>query len=731
MSDQPTFKISYSQIAITLLIVLLAFGLRFVLTLDRAAADYLVVPQPGYDQYRYYTNGLSILDGTWPNAPYWFHPLPSYVNALFLGLTGRSLMGLRLIWILLDSMTCAAMAGSVWLLTRRIWPGWVAALLFAVYPVSIFYGTTLLIAPMATGLVAWISFFALWQGERVRWWRTIVLGVLSGLLALSRMNIAPVAAIWLLWLALSKPGWRRFIGHTVVWAVVTAAVISPFTAWNYYITDGAFIPVAQTGPKELYMANNRDAGGLYESSVALENADLDFWSALARDIQVAPVRFVGLLGRKFALFWAASEPGNNINYETAVEISPLLQALFRWNHVWLVVPGMLGLAVLFYRDKRWFLFFGLMIAWMAFSGTVTYGYSRTRYPVVIPLMVMTAYLAWQLAASRGQVRWPQLARRYALPVVIVAVLVIFPLWALAGEAPPLPPKVTQSALPADANALNVAYGELNLLGWRPVDQWPSAERGWAEVGQAYTIELFWSVSEPSDAQYEFYVAVVNNGTRFAGVDRAIGTVSYPPTPTNTWQPNAIYSEIVSVRMPFDAPLARTSSVLLGVYTKDAAGTIIDVPMTAPNQQANLTLQTLAVYDRAYLPEPATDLTPIDVVFGGQIKLTGYDIGQEVVRMGWEAVAEVADDVVLFVHIIDENGEQIPTNDQPPTPELNTSNWMPEYPLTSSVGLPSLNAGTYQIYVGLYKSTTGERLTVNAPDNRLLLAELIIPEAGDP
>lgn len=719
------FKITYTQIAITLLIVLLAFGLRFVLLVDRAAADYLVVPLPGYDQYRYFNNGLSILDGTWPTAPYWFHPLPSYVNALFLAITNRSLMGLRLIWVLLDALTCAAIAGSGWLLTRRIWAGWVAGLLYAVYPVSIFYGTTLLIAPMATGLVAWITFVALWQGERLRWWRTAGLGFLSGLLALCRMNIAPVAAMWLLWLALSKPGWRKLIGHGLVWAVVTAATIAPFTAWNYYITDGAFIPVAQTGPKELYMANNRDAGGLYESSVALENADLDFWSALVRDIEVAPMRFAGLLGRKFALFWGASEPGNNIDYLTAVETSPLLQRLFAWNHVWLVVPGLLGLVALFYRDKRWFLYFGLMIAWMAFSGTVTYGYSRTRYPVVVPLMLMAAYLAAALFIQRERINWPQLARRYALPAIVVAALVVFPIWALAGEAPPLPPKSTLSTVPDTVNALDVEYGELRLHGWRPVEQWPVAERGWAEVGQAYTIELFWSVSEPTDTAYQFYLALVDDGARVAGVDRAIGTVSYPPTPTDTWQPDQIYSEIVSVRMPFDAPLARSGFVLLGVYTQDEAGTITNVAMTAPNQQPNLALQTLAVYDMAYLPEPASDLIAANVMFGEQIRLTGYNISTEAVQLGWEAVADIPVDYVLFVHVEDENGEQIPTNDQPPVPGLNTSNWMPGWPLSSTVSLPELDAGVYQIYVGLYHITTGERLSVDGPDNRLPLGELVI------
>ena len=209
------------------------------------------------------------------------------------------------------------------------------------------------------------------------------------------------------------------------------------------------------------------------------------------------------------------------------------------------------------------------------------------------------------------------------------------------------------------------------------------------------------------------------------MDRAIGTVSYPPTPTDTWQPDQIYSEIVSVRMPFDAPLARSGFILLGVYRQDADGTIVNVPMTAPNQQPNLALQTLAVYDRAYLPEPSNDLTAADIVFGEQIRLTGYDISQEAVRLSWQAVSDIPMDYALFVHVEDEDGEQIPTNDQPPVPGLNTSNWMPGWPLASTVNLPDLEPGSYTIYVGLYSQTTGQRLTVDGPDNRLPLSELVI------
>ncbi|QPC84189.1 hypothetical protein G4Y79_07400 [Phototrophicus methaneseepsis] len=724
MTPNQPFKLTYRAITIVVLIMLVAFALRTVLLFDRAAAGNRFIPEPGSDQARYYEYALGFLDGSWPNEAYWFHPLPSYVFAGLLALTNQSLVGMRLILVWLDALTCAAMAGAAWLMTRRLWGGWLAATIYAIYPVSIFYGTTLLIAPLATGLVAWIGFFTLWQGERLSWWRTVVLGLLSGALAAGRMNIAPIAAIWLIWLALSRPGWRRFLGHVLLWGVMTAAVIAPFTAWNYYITGGDFIPVAQTGPKEIYMANNRDAGGLYASDIALENVDTNFWNALWRDIEVAPVRFIGLLGRKFALFWGASEPGNNIDYTETAAISPLLQVLYPFNFVWLVIPGLLGLAMLWYRDKRWFVYFGLVILWMAFSGTVTYGYSRTRYPAVVPLMMLGIAFLVQLAVSWQHINWQHTAKRYALPVIITVGIVLFPLWALAGEAPPLPPKRTYSELPADAIAVNATFDGVTLVGWRPIEQWPAASQGWVAVTRAYTVELFWEVPAPTEEEYQFYLAYIDEGTRYAAVDRAIGSISYPPLYTSDWEPGTLHGEIVSVRVPRGVPLAHAGQMILGVYRFDRQGLIHNVPMSSPVEQANLLLQQIAVYDPKDIPAaPGLPTTEID--FGGQIALKGYALSEEAIELYWEAIQDVTQDVSLFVHIVNEAGDMIPMQDGPPIADLPTSNWMPGYPLEQTILLPQLAHGVYEVYIGLYRTEDGQRLAVDAPDYRLSLGTLAI------
>jgi hypothetical protein len=339
-------------------------------------------------------------------------------------------------------------------------------------------------------------------------------------------------------------------------------------------------------------------------------------------------------------------------------------------------------------------------------------------------MVLSVYFIVQVAYAWRRLSWQRTVRRYAVPSLITGALVLFPIWALGGDAPPLPPKRTYSSLPSDAIAVNATFDGVTLVGWRPIRQWPAASEGWIEVTRSYTVELFWEVPEPTDEDYQFYLAYIDEGTRYAAVDRAIGEVSYPPLFTDAWEPGTLHGEIVSVRVPRGTPLAQQGQIVVGVYRFDRMGLIHNVPMTRPVEQPNLTLQRVAVFDEKEIP-PAPELPPANINFGDQIMLLGYELTPEALRMSWQAMTNVTRDYSLFVHIVDERGESIPTQDGPPVPELVTSTWMAGYPLAHTITLPELSPGQYSVYIGLYDTETGDRLAVDAPNYRLHIGDIVV------
>src|SRR5690606_22895096 len=100
------------------------------------------------------------------------------------------------------ALACGLMVGVGWLLTGRRWGGYLAGLLLAVYPVAIFFSTVFLIPGIATFYVALYLFLVLWQRHRLSLWRSAGIGIVLGLVTITRTNLALLGLAWLLFLAL-------------------------------------------------------------------------------------------------------------------------------------------------------------------------------------------------------------------------------------------------------------------------------------------------------------------------------------------------------------------------------------------------------------------------------------------------------------------------------------------------------------------------------------------------
>lgn len=741
------------QILIVLAICALAFALRAAITFERAAGDPRFVPMPGMDQFAYVDFARQMLDGYYPNAVFYFQPGTVYVYAALGRFIGIEPGMLRLGVGLLDALACGWLAGAAWLLARREWAGYLAALgMAALYPVSVFYGTTLLSEPLAAQALALFLFLLLWQRERMVWWRSLALGLLGGALAVLRLALVLVVLFWWLWLLLEKRGsLRALLLHGALSLLGMLLFIAPFTLSNAHFSGGRFIPIAATGSREIYIGNSRTSSGSVSSpSLAEQTADIDYSTALLRDIRIDPLRWAGLMLRKAAIFWGAVEPGSNIDFYEVRAISPTLQRLPDFNFTHLAALGLAGLAALFFADRRLALAFAALLLLLMAGTIVGYAVSRIRYPVVMPMLLLAAYGVAQLL--EGLRAWRALdgrvlLRRYAPFVLGFAALLLFPMWALSGgKTPPLPPKRVYAALPADAIRLDARFGPaLRLLGWRSLAPWPVGAQHWTQPDREYAIELFWALDAPTDAEYNFYLAYIHNDERIAALDRPLGAVAYPPLTTEAWQPGVIYGEIPSFKLPAQAVLASAGRVEVGVYTLsgvegDADRLIERIPLSELADAPALTLHSLALFRPDQMPEMPV-LPPSEWIFGadglGRIALRGMEIPAEAapgstitLRFAWEAIEDLRPDLLLFLHVMDSSDQLAAQGDGSLSEVLPTSTWMPGYPILTEIALEMPAApGEYAIYGGLIDAQTLERLPVDALDFRPRLGTIRIREDG--
>ncbi|HEX2908450.1 MAG TPA: glycosyltransferase family 39 protein [Phototrophicaceae bacterium] len=739
MMSTSTFplRLSYRDMVIGVAIMLLAFGLRVVVVFDRAARDSAFDPLPdGTDQQAYVWQAGSYEAGNWPRGVFFFQPGLVYYLIGIRALVGHSLGMMRLVTSLTGALACGFTVGAGWLLTKRRWGGYLAGLLLAFYPVTILFSTDFLTESLATFYVALSLFLVLWQREKLAVWRSALIGLTFGLIAITRSNISIMLFAWLLLLILDTRRIRPVIIHGAVSLVFMALMISPITLYNRYAARGGSFPlITDAGSNQIYLANSRDATGVGSIDPAMLTVDSNYLDALLYDIHLNPQRFIELQIRKAGLYWTEMESGNNLDYlKNGEAVSPLLRAIpldFRM----LTFLGWLGVLALIYSNWKGGVFFAAVHLLLYAVVIPLWAEGRLKQPAVVPLILTAAYLGLALYDLARARQWRQLARRYAVPAAVTALVLVGLRWSVDN----LPQTRPVASVPADVRPLNVVFdNKLRLIGWRPLSFWPAAERGWTHFLHSYVVQLYWEVLEPVPADYNFYLAYIADGTRVVGFDRAIGGVSFYPRPTSRWQPGEIYAEISGFKLPPDSPQEHTGEIRLGVYklAGDAEGnrTVLPVQATSPEADS-ITLSRLAVFDMGYQGTRLDGYSAADAGFGGQIALKGLKMPEtarpsQTVTLAfyWSALAEMTTDYTLFVHLVDEKGNlaaQIDT--QPRGNMLLTSTWPPDYPIDDEVTLTLPEPpGTYTVYIGWYnsQSPTFDRLPVaGSPDGRFKLGEI--------
>ncbi len=127
--------------------------------------------------------------------------------------------------------------------------------------------------------------------------------------------------------------------------------------------------------------------------------------------------------------------------------------------------------------------------------------------------------------------------------------------------------------------------------------------------------------------------------------------------------------------------------------------------------------------------------PLDVAFGDQIELLGYDLDRSEMRAGesvtltlvWRALRSPDADYTVFTHLLDAAGAQRGGRDNPPlNGAYNTSRWVAGEVIVDAYVIPlaaDAPPGEYAIEIGLYRFDTGARLPLSSGGDALRLATI--------
>ncbi len=658
----------------------------------------------GSDHRTYEDAARNFVRGLWPpQTEFYRQPGFSWLLGNVHALFGPSIRPFQII-----QLTAGALASiTIYGIGKRIFnraTGWVAALLWATFPLAIFYDTQLLTHALEAQIVIWLMWIWLCAIERPHIGPLIALGLLSGAAAVIRpafLVLIPLAAISVL--ITSLPAWHQGVSRGLVFLGVAALPILPVTLHNY-AHSGRFQLISANGPVTLYLGNNIDAAGIGQYSQAfratherVNRRETTYVKATIGDIQSAPGRWIGLMTRKTALYFGNLEIPNNVDFiEDGTAISPLLAKIpLRFGII--AALGLTGISLALARPRAyipglWML--AAIVAVLYLTTVVFHVVSRFRVPSYGPLIILAAFALVEV----GRLFAIRSARASALLIGLVtassALVVALP-WLADNSIPP----PTRSEPPATSILTRTPFGEtLELSGYAPL---PSVE-----PGEPLFISLYWKPSTQLPTDYYGTVQLLApDGQKLTQVDQQLGTGSFPHHPSTKWAPNQTVTDQYLLFLPRDAPTPLGLTVLVAVYNRETG-----------DRLGETTLRHLPLtYTQAVtLPE---DVTPVHATIG-PVSLAAYhaefDDSELSLTLYWESIEPASVDGVVFLHIIDSIGNFVLGQDIPPRAgTYPMTAWQPGEGIVDSriISLGALPAGEYAVFVGAYDPDTGKRFPI--------------------
>lgn len=320
-------------------------------------------------------------------------------------------------------------------------------------------------------------------------------------------------------------------------------------------------------------------------------------------------------------------------------------------------------------------------------------HGRLMFPAIAPIAILLV-TGWQRIH-------PRLMQGLVSGVALLALSI--PFWLLpAAFLPPRPMPEMASA------SYQWRFGELAQLHSLTLDR-PSAK-----AGELLTVQLCWQTLQKADRDYVLFVQLVgpeNQVVAYRHTHPGLGKY-----PTSNWQAGIIFCDPIRLEIPTQLPQTLLYQVEVGWFDPT---TNQRLPAFAADQPLGATFAATVRLEKQNqervmeMPASADPLFLIDHSLPNQTPIIWQTGKSYPFRLTWGVAQPVEVDYTLFVHLRNEQGENIAQADGPP---LNgwyaTSYWTEAEQVMDNrlFSLPTnLSPGNYNLVVGWYEPISGQRL----------------------
>jgi len=600
-----------------------------------------------------------------------------------------------------SSLLGVATIAGVFATTRLAFPdvpaaAWLATGLAAFTPEFLFTAGAVSNDNLVTALSTWGVYLALRTlRDGLRWPRTLALGLLAGLTALSKFSGALLLPFALVIISLATCLQRSHPPHTSPPPHSPSPIRhSPFAIRDLQFAIchcSLFIVSLLIVSAWWFLRNWTLYGDLTGTRPMLEMLPLRHGMSVGTLIRELP----GLFCSWWGAFGCTAPPAG-----------------FYVSYVALVLGGLAGLVADRRRLRRDWLPVGMLLAWLALLGGA---YVRWNWVIHAPKgrLLYPALVSVAALLGRGWAGWA--ARwRGLLPILLVALVAGAGVVPFAVLAPPIaaPPIASTLTDVHPQHPLDGRFGaEIALLGY-------DLNGVSFEAGQWLDLTLYWqALARPADhytLAIQLVSAVPGETATLVNFNTWTGGGNYP---TGLWHPGDVITDRYRLRLPGD--VSRAQGWYLQVVLFDLKGGR-RLPFTMDTQPAGDTATLTLLRVGAAEPEreaPATaDRIASPVNFEGAVVLDGVRVIAEGeilnVTLWWRSIAPLGKDAVVFVHLYDAEMHLVATADAPPlSGGFPTSLWQPGDRVHDEHAVPMLREGEPPFWLGIgwYDPATGVRL----------------------
>ncbi len=283
--------------------------------------------------------------------------------------------------------------------------------------------------------------------------------------------------------------------------------------------------------------------------------------------------------------------------------------------------------------------------------------------------------------------------------------------------------LVSESIAANAQRVNRAYGEQIRLA--AVQLEPPRP----QPGDTLTVTFYWQIGRELTNSINLTVQLSDSRAISLGRD----DVPLFQQGIDTWSPGWVTSTQHTFTLPpeLDSPLAGRIEVSLANEAKVALP-----PTTLTGEPLDDVVNRFTIAPPRW--PTVGEIEPVYARWENGIELSGYKLPEAspqpgdspVVTLVWRTNRPITDDLVVFVHLVDEAGQLRAQNDAVPRAGAYPTQWWQPgntiedmHPLTLP---PDLPPGDYSLLVGLYRSADGTRLPLESGGDTAPLAEIILP-----